>query len=80
MPSFLTTDNFYKMLCSFFLAIVAFVGAQLYFKIAEMQRDLLELKITLTKIQWEVLTKEDIKEICINEITKYHIKDKKWSS
>lgn len=77
MPNFLSTDNFYKTLTSFFLAIVSFVGAQLYFKIAEMQRDLLEMKITLTKIQGEVLTKDDVKEICINEIIKFHANDKK---
>jgi len=77
MPNFLTTDNFYKTLCSAFLAVIAFIGGQLYFKIAEMQRDILELKISLTKIQKDILTKEEVKEIVLFEITKYHINDKK---
>ena len=39
-----------------------------------MQRDLIEMKITLAKIQAENLSREDVKEIVINEIHKFHSK------
>ena len=43
-----------------------------YLKINEMQKDMYELKVLITKVQGETLSKSDVKEIVINEIYKYH--------
>lgn len=66
-------ESFYKILCGILLAIVGFIGTQLYIKISDMQHDLVEMKITLAKIQAETLTREDVKEIVIYEINKFHL-------
>lgn len=66
------TETFYKILCGVLLAIVGFIGTQIYLKISEMQKDLIEVKIALTKLQAETLSKADVKEIVISEIYKYH--------
>lgn len=42
-----------------------------------MQRDLIEMKITLTKIQAESLSRDDVKEIVIYEINKFHSNKKR---
>ena len=71
-----TGENFYRFLCGVLLAIVGFVGTQIYIKNVDIQKDLIEIKITLAKLQSESLTKEDVKEIAIYEITK-HLENKK---
>ena len=68
----MSQENFYKILCGILLAIVGFIGTQLYIKICDMQHDVIEMKITLAKIQAEALTRDDVKEITIFEIQKYH--------
>lgn len=68
----MSPENFYKILCGILLAIVGFIGTQLYIKICDMQHDVIEMKITLAKIQAEALTRDDVKEITIFEIQKYH--------
>lgn len=68
------SENFYKILCGILLAIVGFIGTQIYTKNLEIQKDLVDIKISLTKIQSEALTKDDVKEITIFEIQKYHNK------
>lgn len=69
-------ESFYKILCGILLAIVGFIGTQIYLKITDMQHDLIEMKITLTKIQAEALSRDDVKEIVIYEINKYHLNKK----
>lgn len=65
-------ESFYKILCGILLAIVGFIGTQIYIKISDMQHDVIEMKITLAKIQAEALTREDVREITLYEIQKYH--------
>lgn len=67
-------ESFYKILCGILLAIVGFIGTQIYAKNLEIQKDLVDIKISLAKIQSEALTKEDVKEITIFEIQKFHSK------
>jgi len=67
-------ESFYKILCGILLAIVGFIGTQIYIKISDMQHDVIEMKITLAKIQAEALTREDVRDIAIFEIQKYHQK------
>ena len=57
MPNFLTTENFYKFICGILLTITAFILTQIYIKISDIEKNTIELKIAVAKIQAETLTK-----------------------
>ena len=69
-------ESVYKYLCSILLIIVGFFGTQLYIKNVEIQKDLVEIKVAITKLQSETLTKDDVREICHYEISKYFLEKK----
>jgi hypothetical protein len=68
----MSPELFYKGLCGVLLVVIGFIGTQIYLKINETQKDIYELKILITKVQGETLTKEAVKDICIREIYHYH--------
>lgn len=68
----MSPEVFYKGLCGVLLVIIGFIGTQIYLKINETQRDIYELKILITKVQSDAISKDTVKEICISEIYRYH--------
>ena len=68
----MSPELFYKGLCGVLLVVIGFIGTQIYLKINETQKDIYELKILITKVQGNALTKEAVRDICIQEIYRYH--------
>lgn len=69
----ITTGAFYKILASILLAIVAFFCASIYNNIITIQRDLVSIKMHLTKIETSnYITKLEVIEILEKYIAKYH--------
>ena len=68
----MTPEIFYKGLCGVLLVVIGFIGTQIYIKINETQKDIYELKALITKVQCTALTKDDVHNICQQEILKYH--------
>lgn len=70
MEQKMNAQNFYKFFSGLLLAIVAFLGSQLYLKVVQMNKDLIEIKMTLVKIQSQELTRESVKELIDIELNK----------
>jgi hypothetical protein len=68
----MSPELFYKGLCGVLLVVIGFIGTQIYLKINETQKDIYELKALITKVQCSALTKDDVRDIAVKEIYKYH--------
>ena len=69
----LTTGMFYKVFASILLAIVAFFGVSIYNNMMAIQKELIDIKMQLTKIETShYMTKLEVIEILEKYISKYH--------
>lgn len=69
----MTTGMFYKVFASILLAIVAFFGASIYNNMMAIQKELIDIKMQLTKIETShYMTKLEVIEIMEKYISKYH--------
>lgn len=69
----LTTGMFYKVFASILLAIVAFFGMSIYNNMMSIQKELIDIKMQLTKIETtHYMTKLEVIEILDKYIAKYH--------
>lgn len=69
----LTTGMFYKVFASILLAIVAFFGMSIYNNMMAIQKELIDIKLQLTKIETShYMTKLEVIEILDKYIAKYH--------
>ena len=69
----LTTGMFYKVFASILLAIVAFFGMSIYNNMMSIQKELIDIKMQLTKIETtHYMTKLEVIEILEKYIAKYH--------
>ena len=69
----LTTGMFYKVFASILLAIVAFFGVSIYNNMMSIQKELIDIKMQLTKIETtHYMTKLEVIEILEKYIAKYH--------
>ena len=69
----MTTGMFYKVFASILLAIVAFFGASIYNNMMAIQKELIDIKMQLTKIETShYMTKLEVIEILEKYISKYH--------
>ena len=69
----LTTGMFYKVFASILLAIVAFFGMSIYNNMMAIQKELIDIKMQLTKIETShYMTKLEVIEILEKYISKSH--------
>ena len=69
----MTTGMFYKVFASILLAIVAFFGVSIYNNMMSIQKELIDIKMQLTKIETtHYMTKLEVIEILEKYIAKYH--------
>lgn len=69
----ITTGMFYKVFASILLAIVAFFGMSIYNNMMAIQKELIDIKMQLTKIETShYMTKLEVIEILEKYIAKYH--------
>lgn len=69
----ITTGMFYKVFATILLAIVAFFGVSIYNNMMEIQKELVDIKMQLTKIETaHYMTKLEVIEILEKYISKYH--------
>ena len=65
----MATKAFYTVLSVLF-AILGWIGQQTYFKLVDVEKELVTVKIELVKIQSEMITRDDVLEIVKNELAK----------
>lgn len=69
----MTTGMFYKVFASILLAIVSFFGVSIYNNMMSIQKELIDIKMQLTKIETtHYMTKLEVIEILEKYIAKYH--------
>ena len=61
-----------KLLITILLAITGFFCANLYYRIVSIQSDIVKVQLDLTKLRGELVGKDEIRDIVITEIYKYH--------
>ena len=64
---------------SILLAVLGWLGATSYGKLVEIDRSLYELKIEVAKVQVQMLTRDDVREMIRNEIARCG-KEWAWNS
>ena len=69
----MTTGMFYKVFATILLTIVAFFGVSIYNNMMTIQKELIDIKMQLTKIETShYMTKLEVIEILDKYIAKYH--------
>ena len=69
----ITAGMFYKIFATILLAIVAFFGVSIYNNMMTIQKELVDIKMQLTKIETShYMTKLEVIEILEKYIAKYH--------
>ena len=69
----ITTAMFYKVFATILLTIVAFFGVSIYNNMMTIQKELIDIKMQLTKIETShYMTKLEVIEILEKYIAKYH--------
>ena len=61
--------------CSILLAILGWLGVTSYGKLVEIDKNLCELKIEMAKVQVQMLTRDDVREMIQLEIARQHTKE-----
>lgn len=74
------TNSLYKILISSLLAIVGFIGAQLYSKLIDMDKNIATLNVSIAQLQSTMMTEEKIIVLAKTEIIKYHINKERYIS
>lgn len=69
----LSTGSFYKIFATILLGIVGFFGVSIYNNMLTIQKELVDIKMQLTKIETShYMTKLEVIEIIEKYIVKYH--------
>lgn len=69
----LSTGSFYKIFATILLGIVGFFGVSIYNNMLTIQKELVDIKMQLTKIETShYMTKLEVIEIIEKYILKYH--------
>lgn len=69
----LSQGTFYKIFAGILLAIVSFFGISIYNNMMSIQKELIDIKLQLTKIETShYMTKLEVIEVLEKYISKYH--------
>ena len=60
---------FYTVL-SILVAVLGWFGQQAYFKLVDIEKEIVSVKLELVKVQSEMMTRDDVVEIVKSEIAK----------
>jgi len=63
-----------SIVISVLIAVLGWIWGTQYYKLIEIERTMLELKVEMTKVQVQMVSIDDVKQIVADELLKHGIK------
>lgn len=65
----------YKVVVGVLLAVVGFFGMMTYSQLLAIQKDLVALQVSVAKVQTEIIGRQEIKQMIVDECIKYRYRE-----